>query len=184
MCPTGGADGVKAETELAVAYNSIDLGILYQVSESIRIGAMLKNGFGFATQEKYREFAPPKYATLAFSVTIRQTVLALDSEHVFGRFGGRTKQTADIWLLRGGLENRLTHRLRLRAGLVYPVTVRSSSLGDLTKELPWPRMGATLGLGLVQKRFNIDLALYGDPAKSYVQREPVLGATGTVVLKF
>jgi hypothetical protein len=74
--------------------------------------------------------------------------------------------------------------LRLRAGLVYPVTVRSSSLGDLKKELPWPRMGATLGLGLAQKRFKIDLALYGDPAKSYVQREPILGATGTVVFTF
>jgi hypothetical protein len=184
MCPTGGSDETQAAKTLAVEYDSIDLGAIYRCSDATRVGIMLKNMIGFSFKKKYNRFALPYYATLSVSHKIGPTTLSFDSEYIFGKFGGYQKQSAKIWFLRGGLENRLTHYLSLRAGLIYPLMARSSTLGDLKAGIPWPRIGPCLGLGLVLNRFDIDIALYGDPAKSYVEQRPTLGATGTLTFKF
>ncbi len=145
---------------------------------------MFKNIVGFSFKDEYSGFAVPKYVTLALSHTIEPTTFSLDSEYIFGRFGGYEKQSANIWFLRGGIERRLTQHIRLRSGLAYPVVAETSASGDLKKDLPWPGTGASLGLGLVLERFDIDLALYGDPARSYVEQTLNLGATGTLIYKF
>ena len=184
MCPTGGSDEAQSVRSLAVEYDTIDLGLLYRISKSTRLGIMLKNIIGFSFKTKYNQFALPYYATLAMSHRIGSTTLSLDSEYIFGEFGGYEKQSADIWFLRGGLEKHLNPNFRLRAGLIYPVTAKSSSLGDLKAGIPRPGIGPSLGLGLVLDRFDIDLALYGDPARSYIEHKPHLGATGTLIFKF
>jgi hypothetical protein len=184
MCPTGGSDRAQSVRNLTVEYNTIDLGVLYRISKSTRLGIMLKNITGFSFKKKYDAFALPYYATLAVSHRIGSTTLSLDSEYIFGEFGGYKKQSADIWFLRGGLETHISPYFRLRAGLIYPVMATSSSLGDLKSGIPRPGIGPSLGLGLVLDRFDIDLALYGDPAKSYIDQKPRLGATGTLIFKF
>jgi len=145
---------------------------------------MFKNIVGFSFKDEYNEFALPIYATLAVAHAIGPTTLTLDSEYIYGQFGGYEKQTADIWFLRGGIEHRLNRRIHLRAGLAYPVIAKTSASGDLKDDIPWPGTGASLGLGWVLKRFNIDLALYGDPARSYVEQTLKLGATGTLTFKY
>ena len=182
MCRTGGSDGT--DRKIAVEYNSVDLGMLYRLSSTARIGLMLKNIFGFALKRKYDSFALPKCATLGVSIKKKKMTFSFDSEFIFGSFGGVGKKTAEIWFLRAGLENEISRLFRLRGGLVYPAIVRTSSLGNLKADIPWPKFSGSIGIGLELKRFNIDLALYGDPAKSYVEREPVLGATATLAYKF
>jgi hypothetical protein len=182
MCQTGGSD--ETDDELAVEYNSVDLGLLYRISSTIRVGLMLKSVLGFSLKKKYDSFAPPKSATLGVSIRRKKQTFSFDSEFIFGRFGGVNKQTAEIWLLRAGLEHEISRLFRLRGGLVYPVIARTSSLGDLRADIPWPKVGGSIGIGLALKRFNIDLALYGDPAKSYVEQELVLGAMATLTYKF
>ena len=184
MCPTGGSDASPSVRDLAVEYETIDLGAIYRFSDTTRLGVMVKNLVGFSFKDEYNGFAVPKYATLALSHTIGLTTLTLDSEIIFGRFGGVEKQSANIWFLRGGLEHRLTRQIRLRAGLVYPVVAETSDSGDLKEDIPWPGTGASLGMGLVMDRFDIDLALFGDPARSYVEQSLKLGATGTLTYKF
>ena len=182
MCQTGGSDG--SDDILAVAYNSVDLGLLYRISSTIRIGLMLKSVFGFSLKRKYDSFAPPKSATLGVSIRKKKKTFSFDNEFIFGRFGGVKKQTAEIWLLRAGLEHEIGRLFRLRGGLVYPVIARTSSLGDLKADIPWPKVGGSIGIGLELKRFNIDLALYGNPTKSYVEQELVLGAMATLTYNF
>jgi hypothetical protein len=184
MCPTGGSDASASVRDLAVQYESIDLGAIYRVSAATRLGLMLKNIVGFSFKEEYSGFAAPRYATLALSHAMGPTTLSLDSEYIFGRFGGHKKQSANIWFLRGGIEHGLSRRAFLRAGLVYPVIAETSASGNLKSDLPWPGVGASLGLGLVLDRFDLDLALYGDPARSYVEGTLSLGATGTLTFKF
>ena len=184
MCPTGGSDEIESELNQSVEYETIDLGALYRVSDSTRLGFMFKNIIGFSFKDEYKEFAVPKYVTLAVSHTIVSTTLSLDSEVIFGEFGGEEKESAKIWFLRGGVEHCLTQPIRLRAGLVYPVIVETSASGDLKEDIPWPGIAASLGVGLVLKRFDIDLALHGDPARTYVEQSPHLGATGTLIFKF
>ena len=182
MCRTGGSDGT--DEKLAVEYNSINLGMLYRISATTRIGLMLKNIFGFSLKKKYDSFALPKYATLGISTKRKRQTFSFDSEFIFGRFGGVEKKTTEIWLLRAGLEHEIGRLFRLRGGLLYPVIARTSSLGNLKKDIPWPKLSVSMGIGLELKSFNIDLALYGDPAKSYVEQEPVPGATVTLTYKF
>lgn len=184
LCPTGGSDADSPDPNQAVEYNVIDLGAIYQISTTTRLGFMYKNIYGFSFKNEYEGFAAPKYITLALSHTIGPTTLALDSEYIFGKFGGYIKESADIWFLRGGIEHRLNRRIRLRAGLAYPVIAKTSASGDLKEDIPWPGTGASLGLGWVLKRFDIDLALYGDPARSYIEQALELGATGTLIFKF
>ena len=184
MCPTGGSAAQSSERNLSVEYENIDLGAVYQVSDATRLGIMFKNIIGFSFNDEYRGFAVPKYATIALSHAKGPSTLSLDNEYIFGRFGGKEKQSADIWLLRGGIEQRVTQRIRLRTGLIYPIIAKTSATDDLKKDIPWPGAGISLGLGLILKRFNLDLALYGDPARSYVEQTPTLGATGTLTYKF
>ena len=184
MCPTGGSDESTSEQNLTVAYETIDLGAIYRITDAIRFGVMFKNIAGFSYKEEYSGFSVPKYLTLALSHTSGPTTLALDSEYVFGEFGGYEKQSADIWLLRGGIEHRLTRPIRLRAGLIYPIVIETSAAGDLEEDIPWPGIGASLGLGLVLKQFDVDLALYGKPATSYIEQAPTLGAAGTLTFRF
>lgn len=145
---------------------------------------MFKNLVGFSFKSEYSGFSAPKYATLALAHAIGPTTISLDSELVYGRFGGAYKQSATIWFLRGGLEHCLSRHIRLRAGLVYPVIAETSDAGNLKEDIPWPGTGASLGMGLYLDRFDIDLAFYGDPAASYVEQSPRLGATGTLTYKF
>lgn len=182
MCRAGGSDG--ADGKIAVEYNTIDLGLYYRMSESIGLGLTAKNILGFSLKRKYDTFALPRYVTLGAAIRWNRRIFSLDHEFIFGRFGGLEKQTAEIWLLRAGLEQTVGRFFKLRAGLIYPVLAKTSSLGDLKSGLPWPKLGGSIGLGLALKRFNIDLALYGDIAKSYVTRGPVPGATGTLTYKF
>ena len=184
MCPTGGSDELEAEPNQSVEYETIDLGAIYRVSDTTRLGLMFKNIIGFSFKDEYKEFAVPKYVTLALSHTIGPTTLSLDSEVIFGQFGGYEKESANIWFLRGGIEHHVTKPVRLRAGLVYPAIIETSASGNLKDDIPWPGIAGSLGFGLVLKWFDIDLALHGDPARSYVEQSLNLGATGTLIFKF
>ena len=144
---------------------------------------MFKNMIGFSFKDAYEDFALPKYATIALAHTSGPATFTLDSEYIFGQFGGYEKQSADIWFLRGGMEHRTHRTVRLRAGLVYPLIAKTAD-DDLKDDIPWPGIGASLGLGLTFKRFDIDLAFYGDPARSYVEQALKLGTTATMTCKF
>ena len=84
----------------------------------------------------------------------------------------------------GSLRKVIALALVASAILANTAIADSSATGDLKEDIPWPGAGASLGLGLVLKRLDIDLALYGDPARSYVEQSLNLGATGTLTYKF
>lgn len=184
MCPTGGSDEQSTEKNLSLENENIDLGAIYSVSESTRLGVMFKNVVDFSYNDKYSRFNLPKYATIGLSQTHGPTLLSLDNEYIFGRFGIDGEQSANIWLVRGGLEYRANQLIQLRTGLIYPVIAETSDTGDLKQDIPWPGIGGSLGLGLDLKRFNVDFALYSDLARSYVDQTPTLGATATLIYKF
>ena len=158
--------------------------MLYRYSQSLRLAVMVKNLTGFHLKKKDYSFELPRDITLALSKKWKNHTFSLDNEIITGRFGDPVKQNANIWLIRAGLESEYFRRLRLRAGLIYPVLARTSDLGDLLDDIPQPRLGPTAGLGFSGKRFNFDLAFYGDFANTYIKRRPALGLTGTIIYKF
>ncbi len=144
----------------------------------------LKNLYGFSTKDKYDQVVLPKYIVLGISAIRYGFTLSMDSEYVFGSFGGLEKKTATIWMLRLGLEKPWKYHLKFRMGFIIPVIIRTSSIGDVTNDIPWPKMGGALGIGADFKWIDLDLALYGDPAKSYLEQKPTVSIETTVTLKF
>lgn len=50
--------------------------------------------------------------------------------------------------------------------------------------MPSPKVGGAIGLGLRYKSLLIDLSVYGDPAKSYVEQKPVISSVLSLTLEF
>ncbi len=142
----------------------------------------MKNIYGFSFKEKFDRFSQPKYATLGISGKKGRNLYSLDCETIFGKFGGLEKKTAEILLLRAGVEKEIKGSFRLRLGLIFPVVAYTSSLGDIRNEIPWPGVGGTMGIGAEYKYFKVDFALYGDPAKSFIDQDVRLTASGTIIL--
>lgn len=160
------------------------MGVIIDISRDTSLGLTVKNLVGFSFEEEYRSFSLPRYAVAGFSTWIEGYRLAMDSEYIFGRFGGLEKKTANIWLLRAGLEKDVGYGFVVRAGIIFPAVVRTSSLGDMTEDIPWPKVGGSLGIGKVFKHVNLDLAVYGDPAKSYVEQQPAVRSEAAMTFRF
>ncbi len=167
-----------------MAYNTIDLGGLYRFSEEWQMGVMIKNLVGFALKDEYRDFELPRYYTLGVAWRPSGYTLALDSEWIWGSFGGLEKKTVEIWLLRAGFEKAITPRLTGRLGLICPVTARTSTLGNLRDDIPSPKLGPTLGLGYAYENWHLDISLYGDPALSYIKQRAAVAAALSLTYQF
>lgn len=148
------------------------------------MGLMVKNVYGISSNEGYEEYRLPRYATLGISSKRGAYTFSLDSEVIFGRFGGVEKKIAQFWLLRGGLERELKGVCKARVGLIYPVLAYTSTAGDMQEDIPSPKIDGTAGIGVEFGRITVDFAVYGDPAKSYVDEERVLSSVGTIIIEF
>ncbi len=165
-------------------YNTIGIGGLYRFSEEIYLGIMIKNAFGFALEDEYSSFALPRYFTIGLSKRKRNYTLSFDSEYICGEFGGLEEKTMEIWMLRAGFEKKINSWMKGRLGLMYPVIAYTSSLGDFKEDIPWPQIGGAVGLGMEFQRWIVDLSIYGDLAKSYVEQTPTVTAVASLTYKF
>ena len=182
MCWTGGTEGGFYRVELE--YNAFDIGALYRVREGMRLGLMAKNLYGRSPNTGYKHYSLPRYLTMGISSEMGAYTFSLDSEVIFGRFGRVKDKVAQFWFLRGGLERKLRGGFKVRLGLIYPMVAYTSTAGDLRKDIPSPRIGGAAGIGAEFGKIAIDFAVYGDPARSYVEQERVLTSVGTVIIKF
>lgn len=182
MLWTGGPDGGFYRVELE--YNAFDVGALYRLSEDLRLGFMAKNLYGKSPNTGYERYALPRYVTMGISSEKGAYTFSLDSEVIFGRFGREKDKVAQFWFLRGGLERKLGGRFKVRFGLIYPVLAYTSTAGDMREDIPSPKIGGAAGIGAEFGRINIDFAVYGDPARSYVEEERVISSVGTITMKF
>lgn len=67
----------------------------------------------------------------------------------------------------------LANGIELRFGLTNPVIAETSTLGDIRSKLPNPKFTLSTGCGYNFKNITLDLAVFFNPAQSYVQRKPV-----------
>lgn len=182
MLWTGGPDGGFYKVELE--YNAFDFGALYHVREGLRLGLMAKNIYGRSPNKGYERYSLPRYVTMGISSEMGAYTVSLDSEVIFGRFGRVENKVAQFWFLRGGVERALGSRFKVRVGLIYPVVAYTSTAGDMRDDMPSPKIGGAAGIGAEFGRITIDFAVYGDPARSYVEEERVITSVGTVIIKF
>ena len=178
----GGPDGRLQKIELE--YSAFDVGALYRVREGIRLGLMAKNLYGRSPNKGYERYSLPRYVTMGISSETGAYTFSLDNEVIFGRFGRVKDKVAQFWFVRGGVERPLGSRFKARIGLIYPVMAYTSTAGDMREDIPSPKIDVAAGIGVEFGRITLDFAVYGDPARSYVEEERVLTSVGTVVIKF
>jgi len=145
---------------------------------------MLKNIYGVSSKKEDDSFSLPRYATLGIPLKKDGYTFSLDNEIIHGRYGGEEKKTAKFWLIRGGVEKEIEGILKLRLGLIFPVVAYTSTAGDMREDIPSPKIGGAVGIGAEFDRFNIDFAVYGDPARSYVEQDKAFLSVGTIIVKF
>ena len=177
--------------QVGLDYITLDAGLLWQATPDTTIGLMAKNlvdlhksGFVRTTTEKIFQsrFSMPLIFTLAVAVTKDTWLFTCDQEIIRDHFGGLEKKTAEFWLVRAGIEKRLQDNTFLRAGLIIPVVARTSSLGNIRNDLPNPKFGATIGAGVNFRHFKFDLAITGNPGRSYIEQKIYLQAVASISL--
>ncbi len=156
----------------------MDIGILYRFSPTNRIGLTVKNIADIYESTdspdnipENSEFSLPVYTTLGLSARYQGYLLSLDNELIYGHYGGTKSKKATFWFVRTGVEKKLNEMFVLRCGLTIPVIARTDTLGNIRNDLPWPKMGGAVGIGVKLDRLTFDFAVYGDPAESYVNQE-------------
>jgi hypothetical protein len=172
-----------------VKYQTLDIGALYRLSADQRVGLMVKNIVDIheSSRTSFKKpenagFSLPVYVTLGFSTKYKCLLLSLDNELIQGHYGGAGSKKATFWFVRAGLERPLNHILTFRCGLTIPIIARTDTLGNIRNDLPWPKMGGSIGVSANFNRFILDFAVFGDPAQSYVEQEIRIRAAGSIIL--
>ncbi|HOX28986.1 MAG TPA: hypothetical protein PLQ76_07535 [bacterium] len=147
-----------------VAYKTMDFGLLYDMDAKKRFGLTLRNPI---------EPSKPKYLILGSAFFKGKDTFTLDIERIFGEYGN-DRRKCNFLMLRGGWERKLNDGWRTRAGIIIPLRARTSTLGDIRSKLPSPKFGGAAGVGYTFRSYTLDLALYGDPGKSYVKSKAVI----------
>lgn len=169
---------VSEKFNLGIHYQTMDVGMLYRFSAKYRMGLMVKNIVDIYESSKSPDYAPenanfslPVYTTLGLSAQYRGLLWSLDNELINGHYGGTKSKKATFWFIRAGVEKKFNEMFVFRCGLTIPAVARTDSLGNIRNDIPWPKMGGAVGIGIKKDRLTFDFAVYGDPAESYVNQE-------------
>lgn len=159
-----------------VAYDTWDIGALIRhPGDKMAYSAVLRNVL---------EETKPRYMTFgAAYFKNEKSVYTLDVERIFGKYSSDLRK-ARFLMVRAGAERTLSDEWRFRYGLVVPLQAHTSTLGNIRKDIPSPKLGGGLGLGYTWDDTNLDLAVYGDPGRSYVEHDAKLNFTMTASQKF
>jgi hypothetical protein len=167
---------------VGVAYNTIDIGMIYRITKNLKASFVNRNILHFwekrfstheeSSFEDDAAFSLPSYYTLGLSWKTKVNIY-VDNEISTGYYGGKNLKYMKFWFIRAGAEKKLINSFVLRSGALIPVVVETSTLGDFRAKLPNPRFTISAGCGYQYKNFNFDLAVFFNPGQSYVQRKPV-----------
>ncbi len=187
------ADSPDKPIKFGVDYETFDIGLLYKHSASINIGLMIKNVYRLSRPDGFHSgieevdpgysFKLPRYITLGYSFKKNNITWLIDNETIFGEYGGTGHKKAEFWIIRSGIEKKTRGKFTFRAGVIIPVIARTSTTGDLRKNIPFPKMSGSLGIGMTFKLFTIDLAVYGDPGQSYAKQKPQIQCLSSLIFK-
>jgi len=167
----------------ALDFGHFNFGLQWDVSSILKLGATINNAIPWYKRkfsEKNGEhiiseavFVVPIKYSLGGSIIKERNRFHLDTEILAGRYGGRSVKRMTFWFMRAGFERNLTDKLTGRCGVMIPLVMKTTTLGDIS--IPAPGLNGSLGVGYTFRRAKLDLAVYGDPGLSYVRHEAVIG---------
>ncbi len=162
--------------QLLIRYDTYDLGALIKFSDTVQMGLMYRN---------VQEPRLPKYFTVGFARRTKTVNFMVDGESIFGQYGEATLRKASFFTLRVGYEKKLNAKFTGRVGLLIPLKMWTSTLGNLIANLPPPKVGGSAGFGYtVNTHSDFDVASFIDPGRSIFQRKIVISLTASLRYRF
>jgi len=176
----------------------MDAGFLYRLTDRTRLGLMIKNiadirssSRGGPENTSRRDFTLPTYITAGYSTTAdlppgfgSHWLFSIDNEFIHGRYGASAGNRAKFWLLRGGVEKEIHPSVFLRGGVIIPILAETDSLGNIRDDLPGLKIGASAGIGAAFRNILFDAAVYGDPARGYIEQSVRIKGVASVSIRF
>lgn len=174
------------------------MGFLYRLTDRTKLGLMIKNiadirssGRGDPENTSRSDFTLPIYITAGYSTTAdfppifgNHWLFSIDNEFIYGRYGSSAGNRARFWLLRGGVEKQIHPSVYLRGGVIIPVIAETDSLGNIRDDLPGLKIGGALGMGFTYRNITVDAAVYGDPARSYIEQTARIKGVASLSIRF
>jgi hypothetical protein len=155
------------------------------------IADIRSSGRGDPQNKAQNNFTLPTYITAGYSTTVdlpsglgNQWLLSIDNEIIYGRYGSSAGNQARFWLLRGGIEKYIHPSVCLRGGVIIPIIAETDSLGSIRDDLPGLKIGGALGIGVTVGNMIFDAAVYGDPARGYIEQSVRIKGVASLSLRF
>jgi hypothetical protein len=159
----------------------MDWGLIYKMTAHLQFSLVNRNLFHFGENrhsnaavssfEKDVKFSFPDYYTVGFAWK-SSYYFYWDNEIIAGKYGGKKLKYMEFWFMRMGMEKKLKS-WSFRSGITIPVLAESSSLGNLLKKIPSPKLNIALGLGYKFASVIFDSAVFFNPGLSYANQKPV-----------
>lgn len=176
----------------------MDAGFLYRLTDRTRLGLMVKNiadirssSRGDPKNASRSDFTLPIYITAGCSMKTdfpsipgNNWIFSIDNEFIYGRYGSSAGNQARFWLLRGGVEKQIHPSAYLRGGVIIPIIAETDSLGNIRDDLPGLKIGGAFGIGVTFQKIIFDAAVYGDPARSYIEQANRIKGMASVSIQF
>lgn len=143
-------------------------------------------------ENTYRDdFTLPAYITAGYSretdfhsVLGNNWIFSVDNEFIYGRYGSSNENRAKFWLLRTGIEKKIGQSVCLRCGVIIPIIAKTASLGNIRDDLPGLKIGGAIGMGFTYGNITVDAAVYGDPARSYIEQSARIKGAASLSIQF
>lgn len=162
--------------QLLIGYDTYDLGALIKFNDMYQMGLMYRN---------VQEPRLPKYFTVGFARRTKTVNFMVDAESIFGQYGEATMRKASFFTLRLGYEKKLNAKFTGRVGLIIPLKMWTTTLGNLIANLPPPKAGGSAGFSYaINKHSDFDAALFMDPGRSLFEKKLVLSLTASLRYRF
>lgn len=160
-CVTTFFNTAAGRTCQIVAYTTMDFAFIYQDRKDLRFGLTVRNPL---------EKTKPKYLNFGVARMKGANTYTLDFERVFGEYSNELRK-AKFFMIRSGVEHTVNKSWKTRAGIIIPLQAWTSTLGNVLNNIPSPKVNLALGAGYTRGNSTVDLALYGDPGKSYIEKK-------------
>jgi hypothetical protein len=68
--------------------------------------------------------------------------------------------------------------------VIIPIIAETDSLGSIRDDLPGLKIGGALGIGVTVANMIFDAAVYGDPARGYIEQSVRIKGATSLSIRF
>lgn len=177
---------------MGIDFGHLAAGLQWQMTSKLAFGCVVQNIMPWYKRKVSNKSGEEIALEGIFKVPVNYTIgtqylspwgdISIDNQIISGNYGGKSDKHITFHLIRSGWEYPLTQDFFIRSGVIVPITLSTSTLGDLS--LPSPGFNVSIGAGYKWHGVSFDAAIYGDPGKSYVEQRARIRSMLSIAVSF